>query len=84
MSTVFEGVAVLDSIYLWLAVFFVSGSVFSFGNIQQTKILQYAIIAIRFLSLLSMIGGAIYIIAAYGNQGLVPAGTSAFNFSYFP
>jgi amino acid permease len=84
LSTVFEGIQVLDSIYLWLAVFFFCGSVFSFGNIQQTKVLQYVIIAIRFFSLFAMIGGAIYIIAAYGSQGLVPAGSSAVNFSYFP
>lgn len=74
----------LDSLYTWLAVFFLSGSLFSFRNVSQTKVLQMIIIAVRFLSIASMIGGAIYIIIRYGNQGLVPEGTSAVNFTYFP
>lgn len=84
LSLVFEGVPVLSSLYTWLIVFFLSGSIFSFRNVSQTKVLQIVIIAVRFLSLLSMIVGAIYIIIRYGSQGLVPEGTSAANFSYFP
>ena len=84
LSVVFEGVPVMSSLYTWLGVFFISGAVFSFRNVSQTKVLQFVIIAVRFLSILSMIVGAIYIIIRYGSQGLVPAGTSAVTFSYFP
>jgi amino acid permease len=80
---VFDGIPVLDSLYTWLGVFFVSGSVFSFRNVSQTKVLQVVIIAVRFLSIMSMIVGAIYIIIKYGSQGLVPEGSS-FNFTFFP
>jgi amino acid permease len=59
LSVVFDGIPVLDSIYIWLGVFFVSGSVFSFRNVSQTKILQFIIIIVRFLSVLAMIVGAI-------------------------
>lgn len=80
----FAGVPVLDSLYTWLGVFFLSGALFSFRNVSQTKALQFVIIAVRFLSIVSMIVGAIYIIIRYGSQGLVPAGTSAFDFNFFP
>jgi len=69
---VFKGVPVFDNLYTWLGVFFLSGSVFSFRNISQTKALQFVIIVARFLSILSMIVGAIYVIIRYDSQGLVP------------
>jgi hypothetical protein len=46
--------------------------------------LQFITIVVRFLSILSMIFGAIYIIILFGNHGLVPTGTTAVNFSSFP
>lgn len=60
-----------------------SGALFSFKNVQQTKVLQYMIVVVRFVSILSMIFGAIYIIMKKGSKGLVPSGSIA-NFKYFP
>lgn len=77
LATVFDQVPVLNTIYIWLGVFFLSGALFSFKNVQQTKVLQYTIVVVRFVSILSMIFGAIYIIIRNGNKGLAPSGNIA-------
>jgi len=54
--------------------FFLSGAAFSFKSIADTKALQFFIIVARFISLVAMIFGAVYIMLQYGVQNVTPSG----------
>jgi hypothetical protein len=70
--------------YFWIGIFFVSGSIFSFKDVHNTKILQSFIIFVRFITLLSMFFGAIFLIAKNGIQTLTPKDEGVFNINFFP
>ena len=65
LQNVFHDVNVLNSYYFWLGLFFLSSSLFSFGNIHNTKPIQYIIIIFRFISISLMIIGSIIIMIKF-------------------
>lgn len=83
LSVVFEHVDILDEYSFWLGLFFLSGAAFSFKSIENTKALQFFIIVARFISIVAMIIGAIYIMIKYGVQSPVPKDGGVFNISNF-
>ena len=68
---------------MWLGLFFLSGAAFSFKSIYNTKALQVVIIVVRFISIVAMIIGAIYIMIKYGVKSPVPDGEGVFNIDNF-
>ena len=85
LSKLFSGVAVLDTYYFWLGLFFIFGASFSFKSIEKTKIVQATMIFVRFLTVFLMVIGAFIIIGQNGGlQDLAPRGGNAFfNGKYF-
>jgi len=85
LSRLFDGVAVLDNYYFWLAIFFLFGATFSFKSIEKTKVIQTTMITVRFLSVALMIIGAFVIMGQNeGIQDLSPTdGNVIFNIDYF-
>lgn len=69
----------MNSFYLWLGLFFVSGAAFSFKSIANTKILQIIIILVRLISILLMLFGSIYIMINYGTKDPIPEDGGYFN-----
>lgn len=74
LSQVFKDIDILNSFYLWLGLFFLSGAAFSFKSIESTKGLQFLIIIVRFVSIILMLGGAVYLMAEYGIKTPKPQG----------
>lgn len=60
-----------------------SGAAFSFKSIENTKALQLVIIVVRFISIVAMIIGAVYIMFAHGVKTPTPSDGSYFNLSHF-
>lgn len=83
LSKVFDGQEIVGTIYFWLAIFFLSGAIFSFRSVEKTAGLQFIIILVRFVSILLMIGGAFFLMIRDGVKGLTPKEAGAFNFSSF-
>ena len=75
--------SIFKSFNFWLSIFFVFGSVFSFRSIDKTKPIQYVIITVRLISVILMIGGALYLIIADGVKKLTPDGKGTFNTENF-
>lgn len=63
--------------------FFLSGAAFSFKSIQNTKALQFFIVIARFISIIAMILGSVYIMIKYGVQSPVPSKGGVFNYKNF-
>lgn len=72
LSKVFNEVYLLEEFNFWLGLFFVSGAAFSFKSIESTKGLQFLIIIVRFVSILLMLFGAVYVMIEYGIKTPTP------------
>jgi hypothetical protein len=73
----------MNDFKLWVGLFFISGAMFSFKSIEKTKVMQFVIIVVRFISIVAMIIGAIYIMIKYGVKSPVPSGKGVFNIENF-
>lgn len=82
-SDAIEGSSIFSSFSFWLLIFFVFGAVFSFRSIDKTKPMQFIIISVRAISIILMIGGALYLIIKDGMKNLTPKGKGAFNVDSF-
>lgn len=83
LSVVFKDVDILKEYEVWLALFFLSGAAFSFKSIENTKSLQFVIIVVRFISIVAMIIGAIFIMIKYGVKSPIPNNEGVFNMENF-
>jgi hypothetical protein len=61
LSKTFKDIDVLGDYQFWVAVFFLTSSIFSFKDVSSTKIIQIFISYIRLICLLLFILGPIYI-----------------------
>lgn len=66
MSEVFQGVDWLGSFYFWVVLFFISGAVFSFRSIDKTRVMQVVIVGVRVVSILMLVGGAVFLFCRDG------------------
>ena len=82
-ESTFEKDSILTSFNFWLSLFFLCGAIFSFRSIDKTKPLQYSIILMRILSIIMMIGGALYLIFRNGVKPIIPSGKGVFNYENF-
>ena len=78
-----SGDSILKTFNFWLIIFFVFGSLFGFRSIDKTKPIQYVIITVRLVSVLMMIGGALYLIIKDGVKKLTPDYKGVWNFDSF-
>jgi hypothetical protein len=83
LSQVFKDIEVMNNFYLWLGLFFVSGAAFSFKSIANTKGLQVLIVVVRFISILLMLFGSIFLMIKYGTRDPIPKNSSFFNLENF-
>jgi amino acid permease len=84
LSTVFKDVQVLDRYEFWLGLFFVVSAVFSFRDVGSTKYVQYLSMAMRFLTILLFILGALIVLGRGGSQGFSPPGYPLVQLDNFP
>ena len=66
MSEVFQDVDWLRSFYFWVVLFFISGAVFSFRSIDKTRVMQVVIVGVRVVSILMLVGGAVFLFCRDG------------------
>lgn len=60
-----------------------AGAVFSFRSIDKTKVMQAIIIGVRTVSILLLIGGALFLIFRDGAKKVTPDQEGVFNPGYF-
>lgn len=82
LSKAFSDVDILDNRYVWILSFFLLTVIFSFRNVQKTKILQDIIVIVRFFTIFSLLAGAFQVISINGVRGIDERG-SYFDFSNF-
>lgn len=54
--------SILSEFSFWIIIFFVCGAAFSFRSVDKTKPMQMIIISVRLVSILLLLGGALFLI----------------------
>jgi hypothetical protein len=83
LSQVFHDIDYLRDFRFWVCLFFISGAVFSFRSIDNTKVMQITIIAVRVISLAMFLFGAIFLFCRDGIQDFIPKDGGVINMGLF-
>lgn len=61
-----QSTSILEEFNFWILIFFLCGSAFSFRSVDKTKVMQMLIIGVRVISIVLLLGGALYLILRNG------------------